>query len=164
MGRPFGAWVLAHVFFQHGPACLWQSDVYTHGQNGADFLYGAMFVDGRNTYRLTGRMGDLSLFLLQTHYGFPGDPDFKYMGNYDWNDFEIAEDGSFEVILSAEQHSGNWIQLAPDNDYQFIQIRRALPDWHGDQGHLDVKLVNAIDDDYYNREEFAEDAIALRTG
>src|SRR5262245_56351104 len=35
----------------------WQTDVYTLGQNGPDWRYGIVFLDGRQRYRLRGRMG-----------------------------------------------------------------------------------------------------------
>jgi hypothetical protein len=146
------------VYFQSG----WQTNLYTLGQNGQDLLYGLLFVDGRQTYRLKGRMGDIAVFLLQVQNGIFGEAGVKVVGNYDWANFKIEKDGRFEVILSATEHPGNWIKLDAARDFQFLHIRRSLSDWHADAGELDVERVSELPDDYYDAEEFDEAAIASR--
>jgi SnoaL-like domain/Protein of unknown function (DUF1214) len=140
----------------------WQTDIYTLGQNSQDFLYGIAIIDGRQTYRLTGRMGDISLFLLQVTSGVFGEPGFRTVGNYDWADFKIDSDGRFEVILSAEKQAGNWIRLDPAIDFQFIMMRRALVDWHGDKGELRLERISDLPNTWYDADEFDEAAMALR--
>jgi hypothetical protein len=140
----------------------WQTDVFSLGQNGQDFLYGVIMVDGRQTYRMTGRMGDITLFLLQTMNGLFGEPGVKAIGNYDWADFKIEADGTFEVILSPNQQPGNWIALDSKIDYQFLLIRRALVDWHGDQGELQLERISELPDNFYDADEFDEAAMAKR--
>lgn len=142
--------------------CGWQTDLYTLGQNGQDFLYGVTFLDGRHRYRLKGRMGAISLFLLQTLNGLFGEEGVKATGNYDWADFDIQSDGSFEAIISAAEEPGNWIRLDPDIDYQFIIIRRALVDWHGDPGELYIERINDASEEDYEAEEFDESVMATR--
>jgi hypothetical protein len=146
------------IYFQSG----WQTNLYTLGQNGQDLLYGLIFVDGRQTYRLTGRMGDIAVFLLQVQNGIFGGAGVKVVGNYDWANFKIEKDGRFEVILSADEHAGNWIKLDRTLDFQFLHIRRSLSDWHADAGELDIERVNELPEDYYDADEFDEAAIASR--
>ena len=140
----------------------WQTDIFTLGQNGQDFYYGVAFLDGHQQYRMTGNMGDISLFLLQILNGLFGEKDVKSVGNYDWADFEIDADGNFEVILSAEKVPGNWIKLDPDIGYQFVIIRRAMVDWNGDVGELKLERISDIPKDHYDAEEFDEAAMAAR--
>ena len=140
----------------------WQTDMYCLGQNGQDFYYGVIFVDGRQTYRMRGRMGDLSLFLIQTLNGLFGEPGVKADGNYDLADFKIEADGSFEVMLSPTPQPGNWVKLDDKANYQFIILRRALTDWQGDKGDLEIKRVNPLPDNYYDADEFDEAAMAAR--
>jgi hypothetical protein len=140
----------------------WQTNMYTLGQNGQDFLYGVLFVDGKQQYRLSGRMGDISVFLLQTHNGVFGEEGVNITGNYDWADFEIDSDGRFDITMSAEKVEGNWIQLDPDSGYQFMLIRRAMPDWNGDRGELTLDRISDLPDDAYDHDEFDESAIATR--
>jgi Protein of unknown function (DUF1214) len=142
--------------------CGWQTEMYTLGQNGQDFLYGVVFIDGTQTYRLKGRMGDISLFLLQILNGLFGEKGVKAYGNYDWADFKIENDGTFEVILSAEKHEGNWIKVDPTIGYQFILIRRALPKWDGDRGELSLERISKLPDNHYDADEFDEAAMATR--
>lgn len=140
----------------------WQTDMYTLGQNGQDLIYGLVFVDGRQTYRMRGRMGDLKVFLLQVQDGIFGEPDVKVTGNYDWANFKIGPDGSFEVILSPDEQSGNWIRLDRAHDFQFLHIRRSLTDWNGDAGELGLERISELPDDYYDADEFDEAAMAAR--
>ena len=123
------------IYFQSG----WQTNLYTLGQNGQDLLYGLIFVDGRQTYRLKGRMGDIAVFLLQVQNGIFGGAGVKVIGNYDWANFKIEKDGRFEVILSADEQASNWIKLDRSLDFQFLHIRRSLSDWHADAGELDIE-------------------------
>jgi Protein of unknown function (DUF1214) len=140
----------------------WQTDLFTLGQNGQDFYYAVVFLDGRQRYRMTGEMGDIKLFLLQMFNGLFDKDTVKSIGNYDWNNFDINDDGSFEVILSASEEKGNWIKLDPDVDYQFMLVRRALVDWQADPGNLRVERISEIPENYYDYDEFDEDAMANR--
>ena len=146
------------IYFQSG----WQTNLYTLGQNGQDLLYGLIFVDGRQTYRLSGRMGDIKVFLLQVQNGIFGEAGVKVMGNYDWANFKIEPDGRFEVILSATEHPGNWIKLDRAYSFQFLHIRRSISDWHADQGSLDIERISELPDDFYAADEFDEAAMAAR--
>jgi len=140
----------------------WQTDIFTLGQNGQDFYYGVAFVDGRQKYRLSGSMGDSSLSLLQILSGLFGGQDVRSVGNYDWDNFEVNADGTFDIILSATEEQGNWVKLDPTLDYQFILIRRALLDWQGDAGDIKLERLSEISADDYHADEFDETAIANR--
>ncbi|MET0984297.1 MAG: DUF1214 domain-containing protein, partial [Steroidobacteraceae bacterium] len=140
----------------------WQTDMYTLGQNGPDFLYGSMFVDGRQTYRLSGHYGDVILFLLQVHNGVPGQKDMKMIGDHDLSTFKRDANGRFELILSAKEYQGNWVPLDPDCRLQFILTRRVLKDPHDDPGEFLIERISKISDDYYDDEEFDEQAVARR--
>ena len=141
--------------------CL-QTDVFTLAQNCQDFFYQMIYLDGRQRYRISGRMGDLSLILLQTFNGMWGESGVSETGNYDWADFSIDARGRFEVILSASREEGNWIPIDPQVGYQMILIRSALVDWHGDRGELRIDRISEIPDDHYDADEFDEAAMATR--
>jgi hypothetical protein len=140
----------------------WQTDLFTLGQNGQDLVYGVTFLDGRQTYRLTGSMGDVKVFLLQVLSGVFGEPGVRNVSNYDWVNFDVKPDGRFEVIISADPHPGNWIKLDPSLGYQFLHIRRSLTDWHGSVGDLALERISELPKDYYDADEFDESAIAAR--
>lgn len=140
----------------------WQTNMYTLGQNGMDFFYGVMLLDGRQTYRLSGRMGDIKLFLLQVISHLPGHPDSKTVGNYDFEEYGIAEQQEFEFIMSATKQEGLWIELDRDSPYQFILMRRTMADWHDDPGELHIEMLDPPADDFYDRDEFDEAAVVER--
>ena len=140
----------------------WQTDMYTLGQNGPDLNYLTAFLDGRQTYKLTGRYGDLVLILVQVLNHLSGHPDSKAIGNYDLSQFVINPDGTFECIVSAEKHEGNWIGLSLDSPYQFLLFRRFIGDWNDDPGEMRIERISEIPDDYYDADEFSEDSMAER--
>jgi hypothetical protein len=111
---------------------------------------------------MRGRMGDISLFLLQILNGLFGEPGVHAYANQDWADFKIGADGRFEVILSATKQPGNWIKLDDSVGYQFIIIRRALTNWQGDKGELELERISELPDNYYDADEFDEAAMAAR--
>lgn len=82
--------------------------------------------DGR-TYRVRGNASTSYGFVLQLHQG---DMQYEEHGIYGelWSN-QIATDtnGDFEIVISADRHPGNWIQLHPDTG--IISIREYFNDW-----------------------------------
>lgn len=140
----------------------WQTDVYCSGGNGPDFNYGVVFLDGTQTYRLKVSINDSAMFLAQHNSALPGSPGSKMIANYDFDNFEVRPDGTFEVILSAERHEGNWIELLPEADYQWMLFRPSIVGWENVPAHMEIERVSEIDNDYYSRYDFDEAAVARR--
>jgi hypothetical protein len=140
----------------------WQTDMYTLGQNGPDLYYATAFLDGRQTYRLTGRFGDCVLILAQVLNHLSGHAESKAIGNYDFSSFDIAADGSFSILLSAAPQQGNWMALDGDCPYHFLLFRRFMGDWNHDGGELRIERITALPEDYYDADEFDERAMAVR--
>lgn len=140
----------------------WQTDFYTLGQNGPDLYYALTFVDGKQEYRLTGKYNDCVLMLGQVIKHLSGHPDSVVVGNHDLSTFDIGPDGSFEFILSAKKHPGNWIPLDPDSRYQFILFRRFMRDWNDRRPEMHLERISPIPDDYYDADEFDEARMAER--
>ncbi|GLR68457.1 hypothetical protein GCM10010909_31380 [Acidocella aquatica] len=140
----------------------WQTEMYTLGQNGPDLHYAVTFLDGRQTYRLTGNYGDCVLILAQVLNHLSGHPDSRAIGNYDFSTFEIGADGSFEFILSADEHKGNWIKLDRESPYHFLLFRRFMGDWNDKPCTMQLDRISEIADDYYDADEFDETAMAAR--
>ena len=112
--------------------------MYTLGGTSPDFYYGALFLDGRRRYKISGRFGDFKIILMQVYSHLLGHPQSKMLTNVDFATFEQGPDGSFEAIVSASPQPGNWVPLDPDSEYNFIFLRRMTDDWHGDRGELDI--------------------------
>lgn len=141
---------------------VWQTDMYTLGQNGPDFYYGVCFLDGSQEYRLTGNFNDSVLILGQVIAHLSGHPNSDVVGNYDFADFEVGDDGSFDIIISAKEQPGNWMKLAPDSGYNFLLFRRATGDWNQTPASLRIERTSPLPDDHYDDDEFDEATMAER--
>lgn len=141
---------------------VWQTDMYTLGQNGPDFYYGVCFLDGTQEYRITGNFNDSVLILGQVIAHLSGHPQSDVVGNYDFADFDIAEDGSFEITVSAREQSGNWMKLDPDSGYNFLLFRRATGDWNQTPASLEIERTTALPPNHYDADEFDEEVMAER--
>ena len=119
------------VFFT---GTVFEPNLYTWILPNADFLYRYAFVDGEQRYRITGRRGTSHFLEAQTISGFFGDPDLKLLKTYDFDKFEIAPDGSFEIGVGPEPLPGcpNWIATDPGNGNNTIIVREAFYDWTGE--------------------------------
>ncbi len=141
----------------------WMSDIYPCVQIGPDWYYGLLYLDGAQTYKLSGRLGDIKLFLFQVNHTIIGVDNSRTIGNYNLADMEVAADGTFEVTIGGPKIDGNWIALEPTSNCNFIQIRRHIPNnGHGDPGDLRIKLVSVPPEHYAHSDEFDEDAMAER--
>ncbi|MEP6870208.1 MAG: DUF1214 domain-containing protein, partial [Novosphingobium sp.] len=70
----------------------------------------------------------------QLNAGFWGDEECKALAALDFDTLECGPDGSFEIILSAAPHEGNWIKLDPAARNVVIQVREAWIDWENETG------------------------------
>lgn len=99
------------------------------GADNPDNLYQNARIDGRFDYRITGRRGSVSYIGFSTKAGnFAGGSMFP-TGFIDTNALVPDDDGTFEIIVSAREHEGNWLPMAPDSEMlivrQTFQDRRA---------------------------------------
>lgn len=140
----------------------WFADMYTLGQNGPDLFYCLTFLDGAQEYRLTGNVGASPLMLFQILNHLSGHPDSRVIGNYDFADFDIAPDGSFEVAISAREHKGNWMKLDPDCDRHFILMRRFMSHPSDRAPVVRLTRTSPLPPDHYDAEEFDEAVMAKR--
>ena len=105
---------------------------YGFGLPCPDFQYRWTFLDGARDYRIHGRLGSSRWIEFQAQRGFWGDADQSRLGNWDFDDFEVADDGSFEIIASPTPQRGNWIELDPRCPNIMLMARDALYDWDND--------------------------------
>ena len=141
---------------------VWQTDMYTLGQNGPDFYYGVCFLDGAQEYRITGKFNDSVLILGQVISHLSGHPETNVVGNYDFADFEIGPDGAYEIQVSATEKPGNWMKLDPTSGYNFLLFRRATGDWNQEPASLHIERVSPLPNNHYDDDEFDEVTMADR--
>jgi hypothetical protein len=97
-----------------------------------DFTYTYAPIRGEGRYRISGHRGT-SLFAVLTvseTYFTRTDSPKPGLANYDLDELTIAEDGRFEVLLSAERpqdHAGDWWYLDPRATN--LGVRHAMYDW-----------------------------------
>jgi hypothetical protein len=131
------------------PRCFnrtgWNPDVLALGQPAADGLYGHLLLDGRRSYTLRGRIGEVRIMLLQVYNEVFGHAGYHMLGNYDVSTL-AAPDGTFEITCSAERpDAGPWIPLDPASGHNFVLVRRFFDDWFVDMGSLDVEVHGAAE-------------------
>jgi hypothetical protein len=99
-------------------------DVVTWGLECPDCLYLNASLRADETYRLSGRRGTARYVGLQTMDGI------ATTDNRVADELDLAADGTFEVILSADErdaHDGNWLRLA--GDHPTLTVRNFFYDW-----------------------------------
>lgn len=140
----------------------WQTELYSIGGNGPDFDYRLTFLDARHSYRLSGRFNDCRFLIAQVNSALPGTPGSKCLANYDFSQFEREPDGSFSITVSAQKAEGNWMQLDPDGDYQWLMFRPLLESWDARPPELTIERLTPLGDDESEIEEYGEERVARR--
>jgi hypothetical protein len=97
------------------------------GGDNSDAFYHYAAIDPRRTYRLSGAVGEAA-YLSATVYGGPDDGRWstRIVGIRNDRDLDIAADGSFELVLSPDEHPGDWMHL--DDDAVALVTRDYLVD------------------------------------
>ncbi len=88
------------------------------GNDNPDNYYLNCAIDGSRDYRITGNRGSVEYLSIETKAGsFAGGGDMAPTGHIELSELELDAAGNFEVIVSATEHSGNWLpmSLASDN-------------------------------------------------
>jgi len=85
------------------------------GGDNSDAFYQYAPIDPRRTYVVKGRRGD-AVYLSLTVYGGPSDGRYseRIVGTANDRSLDIADDGTFTLVLSPDPHDGAWIRLEPD--------------------------------------------------
>lgn len=96
-------------------------DIVTWGLECPDCVYLNASLRGGETYRLFGNRGTARYVGLQTMDGI------ATTANCLVDDLDVDADGRFEVILSANEHDGNWLRLA--GDHPTLTVRNFFYDW-----------------------------------
>src|SRR5262245_43366739 len=91
------------------------------GWDNPDNLHHNAVLSGAHEYRLSGTRGDAHYFSLGVYAGSYAKGGGRVVAFVEIDDLAIAPDGTFEVILSAREHGGNWIRLAPDTTSMMLR-------------------------------------------
>ncbi|WP_428343156.1 DUF1214 domain-containing protein [Mycobacterium sp.] len=111
-------------------------DSITWGMECPDGFYTGAAMRGGETYRLFGNRGTARYVGLQTMNGIAS------TANALVDELQVDDSGNFEVILSAEKHSGNWMPL--DGDHPTLIIRHFFYDWETEvPSSLQIERIGA---------------------
>ena len=131
----------------------WNTHLYTLGQQATDGLYGFLLLDGRKSYTVRGRLGEICIMLMQAYSAVLGHPESELLGNFDFTDF-ADDDGKFEVRLSAERGDAeHWIPLSAESEMNYILLRRFFSDWYADMGELELVVDGGVEPHDFTDEE-----------
>lgn len=123
------------VYFQataeHPDFMPFENSVFL-AQPNPDAVYYYTPVDGNGVYRVVGERGNAPVagFAIGKVMIGMGDPPGPGFNNYDLDELELEEDGSFEVVFSTERpdgHDGNWRYLNPEA--RFMLVRQFSYEW-----------------------------------
>jgi hypothetical protein len=101
------------------------------GGDNTDAFYSGFAVDARNTYRLHGKLGGARYVSFTTVERDDSTPWGGAMGAALYgHEMEVEPDGSFEVIVSAKPHEGNWLRIT-ESDFR-VTVRQFFADWENE--------------------------------
>lgn len=89
-----------------------------------DSYYLTSTVDSRHEYRIRGRQGTVPYLSIGAYFGGMGSDHSGCSGSLESEGLVTEADGSFEIVLSAMEHSGNWIRLDPDSHHHQLIVRQ----------------------------------------
>jgi len=87
-----------------------------------DAIYYQARIRGDRAYRVRGRVDGQSYLSFTVHGADPAEGiNGPIQADVNDSDIALAPDGSFELILSADERAGNWVRLQPDSRFVFVR-------------------------------------------
>tara|TARA_R110002110_G_scaffold91264_2_gene237556 strand:- start:178461 stop:179555 length:1095 start_codon:yes stop_codon:yes gene_type:complete len=124
------------------------------GNDNPDNFYQNCAIDGRREYRICGNRGSVAYLSIETKAGsFAGGGDMAPTGHVELDQLEIDDNGDFELLVSAQEQSGNWLpmQLTSDN----LLVRQTFRDRRQEQpAKLSIECLNPEGSDTLDPQTF----------
>jgi hypothetical protein len=99
----------------------------------SDSHYYQTMIDGAKSYRISGDRGEAPYIEFGVYAGKIGlDEHASRVGAITEADLEVDADGRYELILSPDEHAGNWIKTTPEASVVFI--RQYSHNWNKTRG------------------------------
>lgn len=117
------------------------------GGDCADFTYHQAWIDGAETYRLTGNRGSAAFFNITVqgprgsgpgvlHEPFGDVPEVNLFGHQ----LSTTRDGDFELYIGGPPHDTNWLPTTPGSRKLFI--RQGFDRWDEQPAQLRIERVD----------------------
>lgn len=100
------------------------------GGDNADALYIGAPINGEHTYRISGQRGSACYFAVTVLEDGATPWGGAVVGNLINEDIVLGDDGSFEIILSPDEHTGNWMRTTPGS--WRVTVRQFFADWENE--------------------------------
>jgi hypothetical protein len=85
------------------------------GADNPDNYYQSAAISGQHAYRIWGTRGTVHYLGFGTYAGSYGSSARSGQTGYlEGRELQIGSDGSFEIIASCDQRTGNWLRMEPD--------------------------------------------------
>lgn len=92
------------------------------GSDNPDNFYMNANIDGTLEYRISGTRGTVDYLGFGTQEGNYGEGgQMPTTGYVEAAELDIAPDGTFELIVSATEHSGNWLPMTPETGLLIVR-------------------------------------------
>lgn len=101
------------------------------GGDNSDALYVGAPINGEHSYRISGQRGNAAYFAVTVLED--GDTPWggAVVGSLIDREIAVDDDGHFEIVLSPDEHPGNWIKTSPGS--WRVTVRQFFADWEGEQ-------------------------------
>ena len=86
-----------------------------------DNYYLNCVIDGRFDYRITGKRGTVPWFSIGTKASSGEVAGMHSTGELDGTQIDFADDGTFEIIISKKEHSGNWLPATDETRMAIVR-------------------------------------------
>lgn len=104
------------------------------GLDNPDCNYSMTRVRGDASYRVAGLAGTARHFEYQVNTGHFGDGNvggWETVSSLNRRELAVDDQGKFELLLSAEKQSGNWMSL--NDEASFLFLRQYFSDWEDER-------------------------------
>ncbi len=92
------------------------------GNDNPDNYYMNCAVSGAYDYLIRGQRGSIPYLSIESKAGSYGSSgSMEPTGHIELDELEIAEDGSFEILVSAIEKPGNWLPMTPESDNLLVR-------------------------------------------
>jgi len=92
------------------------------GSDNPDNFYQNATISGAHSYRIRGQRGSVPILSFGTKANrYAIDGSMASTGELDIRDVALEADGSFEIIVSRDKQSGNWLPLSEDSSILIVR-------------------------------------------
>ncbi|MFT4518659.1 MAG: hypothetical protein ACI9JM_001044 [Halioglobus sp.] len=116
------------------------------GGDNTDALYVGAPINGEHTYVISGTRGSARFFAVTVVEDGATPWGGAAIANLIDSDIEVDDDGSFKIVLSPQEHAGNWIRTTPGS--WRVTFRQFFADWENEEPMVaQIDRVNELEHD-----------------